>query len=148
MKKYLVVAFGGMLGSILRYEIKTNVVFDVHNTIPFDTLFINIMGSFLIGFILTTIGLRFLKQREVLKLGIITGFLGGFTTFSTFCKEVANIMLEGKYYYCFLYIIISIILGLAVTYFGVWLAKKVSTKDVNNKILVVGIRKFREGNDI
>jgi CrcB protein len=99
------VAIGGACGSLLRY-----IISFVHPFGPFSTLFVNIVGSFLLGFITAFLIER--KEKEWLKLLLGTGFCGGFTTMSTFCLELTILPVEQAAIYMFCSIILSLIFAL------------------------------------
>ena len=132
MRKYTFIALGGMLGAILRYLIKNIHINNYKGIIPINTLFINISGSFVLALILT-IAFEVFEFDADIRLGIATGFLGAYTTFSTLCKETVNLMRQGDYYSAISYIGFSTMLGLAAAYFGVILAREVVSKFVNYK---------------
>ena len=129
MRKYSLIAIGGMLGAILRYVIKNIHVYHYKEVIPINTLLINVSGSFLLALILT-IAFEIYEFDADLRLGIATGFLGAYTTFGGLCKETVNLMNQGYYYSAMSYIGFSTILGLAFAYFGVILAREVVSKFV------------------
>lgn len=131
MRKYVFIALGGMLGAVLRYTIK-NIHIDNYNVvIPINTLLINVSGSFLLALILT-ISFEIYEFDADIRLGIATGFLGAYTTFSTLCKETVNLMKQGHYYSSTAYIGLTIILGLTAIYFGVVLGREIVTKISRN----------------
>lgn len=132
MKKYTLIAIGGMLGAILRYFIKNIHISNYSEVIPISTLLINISGSFLLALILT-VCFEIYELDADLRLGIATGFLGAYTTFSTLCKETVNLMVKGEYYSAIGYIGITAILGFAAVYFGVVVAREVISKFVHHK---------------
>ena len=127
MRKYIFIAIGGMLGAILRYAIKNIHIYNYKEVIPINTLFINVSGTLVIALILT-ISFEIFEFDADIRLGIATGFLGAYTTFSTLCKETVNLMNQGNYYSAISYIGFSIMLGLAATYFGVVIAREVVAK--------------------
>ncbi|MCB2307962.1 fluoride efflux transporter CrcB [Clostridium estertheticum] len=124
MKKYTFIAIGGMLGAVLRYVIKSIHIYHYKEVIPINTLLINISGTFLLSLILT-IAFEIYEMNSDIRLGIATGFLGAFTTFSTLCKETVNLMKQGYYYSSISYIGFSAMFGLAAAYFGVIVAREV-----------------------
>lgn len=117
MKKYVMIAIGGFLGAILRMLIKNIQISDIIIKFPLQTLFINVIGSFLLAFVFAA-ALRRKKFDPDIKLGITTGFLGAFTTFSTLCKDTIKLIDGGSYDIAVLYLLLSIILGLTATYLG------------------------------
>lgn len=133
MRKYIFIGFGGFLGAILRFWIKSIPLQNYKELIPINTLFINVTGSFILALI-TTIALEVLKMNADIRLGICTGFLGAYTTFSTLCKEASLLVNKGYYFSSLSYITNSVVLGLAGAYFGVVVAREVVQKYVNNHI--------------
>ncbi|WP_228411300.1 fluoride efflux transporter CrcB [Kaistella carnis] len=111
---------GGGLGSVLRFLISnyTQKLWNV-NSFPMGTFVVNIIGCFLIG-VLTS---YFLKVDNYLKFLLITGFCGGFTTFSTFSAENFSLWQNGNYPVLLLYVLLSIIVGLIAVYLGLQVAK-------------------------
>ncbi len=117
MKDILLVGLGGFAGSIARYLVsKLNVTWQVL-AIPMGTLTVNVLGSLLIGFL---VGLsaksNFLSAD--LRLLLMVGFCGGFTTFSSFTNENLMLMQNGQFMTVILYTSISIILGFSAVYVG------------------------------
>lgn len=106
---------GGFLGTISRFIMSAWI--PVSNGFPVNTLLINLAGSFLIGWFLTVISISG-KVRLQFALIIGTGFIGSFTTFSTFSVETLNLMQRGEIYIGTIYIILSVVLGLAMVYLG------------------------------
>jgi CrcB protein len=88
---------------------------------PLGTLVINVTGSFLLGWFVTFVDRR--GDHEMLKLAIGTGFVGAYTTFSTYMFESNRLMERGAFYEASGYIIGSILLGLAAVYLGVRLGR-------------------------
>ncbi|MGK0464904.1 fluoride efflux transporter CrcB [Clostridium sp.] len=127
MRKYALIAMGGMLGAMLRYFIKNIHIYPYKEFIPINTLFINISGSFVLALTLT-VAFEIYEFDADLKLGLATGFLGAYTTFSTLCKQTVNLMNEGYYYSSISYIGFSAIFGFASAYLGVALARKIVLK--------------------
>jgi len=118
----LLVGVGGFIGSILRYGSGQVLqkIFDSNH--PFGTLFVNIVGSLLIGLF---IGMYEKGATLTMnwKLFLIVGFCGGFTTFSAFAFENFNFLQSQQFIISFLYISASLVLGLAAVYLGFWIAK-------------------------
>ncbi|MBU3189641.1 fluoride efflux transporter CrcB [Clostridium bowmanii] len=131
MRKYTFIAIGGMLGAILRYIIKNIHIVSYKGVIPINTLILNVSGAFLLTLILT-LTFKVFELDADMKLGITTGFLGAYTTFSTLCKEVVNLMEQGNYYSSISYVGFSIMMGLAAAYFGVVLGREVVAKYISN----------------
>jgi CrcB protein len=122
IKNLLIVGFGGASGSMLRYAVQK--VFNVHSAaaFPTGTLLVNIAGCFLIG-ILWSIVSRSLSWNEEMKLLLMTGFCGGFTTFSAFTLEGIGLLKESKTSLFIIYITASVVGGLLATFIGIRIAK-------------------------
>lgn len=124
MRKYIFLSCGCFTGAILRYLIEQVKIQSYHENVPINTLFINISGAFLMAFILT-IAFEVWEIDADIRLGITTGFLGAYTTFSTLCKESVALMRNGYYFSAISYITVTAILGLGVAYLGTILARKI-----------------------
>jgi fluoride exporter len=121
--KILSVAIGGAFGAVARYLINISPLANLFVKFPFPTFFINITGSFLIGFLLILLTDKF-AFGENLRLAIIVGFLGAFTTFSTFEMEIYELAREREFFIAFVYLFLSVLLGFVGVLSGVWLAKR------------------------
>lgn len=131
MRKYIFIGTGGFFGAILRLYIKSIPIYNYKELIPLNTLFINISGSFILALI-TTLALEVLQIDPDIRLGICTGFLGAYTTFSTMCKEAVTLMNNGNYFSFITYLTNSVFLGLAAVFLGVIVAREVILKLVNS----------------
>lgn len=120
MKAILAVFIGGGFGSVLRYLINKWVGSVYPTSFPLATFLINIIGCFLIGFLVMSIGKSFPLP---IKLLLITGFCGGFTTFSAFAFENLELMQNQQIGLAFFYIFSSVLLGIFFTWLGVVSAK-------------------------
>lgn len=122
MKNILLVGFGGGIGSIARFLFQKYLYAWYPHTFPFGTFLVNILGCFLIGLFY---GLA--EKGNVLnpewRLLLITGFCGGYTTFSTFAMENVILFKNGEFLYFGLYIAGSVILGIAATFCGMLVLK-------------------------
>jgi CrcB protein len=118
LRNILFVAFGGSIGSVFRYL--TTVLIPTKE-IPVATFSVNILGSFLIGFLMGVI----LKQAntQTWQLLLVTGFCGGFTTFSAFSWDIIVMFQQQRYIIALIYIITTILLGLVFTFLGFWISK-------------------------
>jgi fluoride exporter len=119
--KYFIVSLGSAIGGGLRYWLSSFVYKFLPLTFPFGTLLVNILGSFLLGFIIFYLDARELLSNNF-KLFLTIGFCGGFTTFSTFSLETFNLIKESQFLFAGLNIIVSFIFSIA----GVYLAYLVS----------------------
>ncbi len=120
MKNVLYIFIGGGFGSVLRFLMSnyTQKLWNI-NTFPMGTFAVNIIGCFLMG-ILTAF---FIKIDHNLKFLLITGFCGGFTTFSTFSAENISLWQNGEYFILILYVVLSVILGMGAVYLGLNVAR-------------------------
>lgn len=111
MKQLLLVGFGGFIGSVLRFLIsKLNHSWHFLS-LPMGTLAVNIIGSLIIG-LLIGISVKGNLISSDLKLFLMVGLCGGFTTFSTFSAENMLLLQNGQIMTALLYMILSIVLGL------------------------------------
>lgn len=117
MRQLLLVGFGGFLGSVARYLVsKLNLTWHYHD-IPMGTLTVNIVGSILIGFFLGIFINSDLLNTN-LKLFIVVGFCGGFTTFSSFTNENFILLQNGQFLTSIVYVLGSVLLGILAVYIG------------------------------
>jgi len=117
LKKYWFIALGGVLGAISRYYIKNIHILPNRGSLPINTFIINITGSFILALLLTAAS-EILNFDENIKLGIGTGFLGAFTTFSSMCKDAALLIHSGNFITAFSYLFLSAIIGIFTSYLG------------------------------
>ena len=122
LRQILLVALGGALGSALRYLTALLLARHYTGSIPLATLVVNLVGCFLIGLL---IGLC--SDMAHLRLLFITGFCGGFTTFSTFTAESYSMFREGAYGLALLYIAGSVLIGLLALWLGICLSRLVAS---------------------
>lgn len=123
LTKIFAIGIGGALGAISRYLLNISPLSNVFEKFPFPTFFINILGSFLIGFFLILLTDKF-TINENLRFAIMVGFLGAFTTFSTFELEIWGLIKENLYLTALLYLFLSVLVGFIGILAGVWLAKR------------------------
>ena len=118
----LQVAIGGDAGASFRYlvTISSTNVFGV--SFPFGTLIVNVVGSFLMGMIITYFLHDNVLEKKFAPL-LVTGFLGGFTTFSAFSNDTWQLYSQGKIEGAIIYIILSILLSLVALLAGIFIVK-------------------------
>lgn len=116
MKIILLVGLGGFVGSILRLLVSDFIQTKSLGSFPYGTLSVNVMGCFLIGLIFAAVD----KSNISLELRYLlaSGLVGGFTTFSAFSYETFLLMRNGQIGTATLYVLLSIMLGLAATLVG------------------------------
>ncbi len=117
IKNILLIGLGGSIGSIARF-----LVSRLNNrvewlSIPIGTLVVNVIGSFLIGFLIGISEKSPILTVE-LRMFLMVGLCGGFTTFSSFTGENLMLMRNGQFLPLFLYTGLSILLGFTAVYFG------------------------------
>jgi fluoride exporter len=122
MWTYGAIAFFGVLGCWARFA-QTNLVQTVYGRdFPYATMSINVMGSFIMGFLFVET-LERLTLSPPLRTGILTGFLGGYTTFSTFEMESVLLAEGGELVKAALYMMLSVGLGFAAAFGGAYIAR-------------------------
>lgn len=120
----VLVGAGGALGAVSRYLLGL-LPLKSESGFPLMTLFINLLGSFCIGFIVTMAGEQtHLRPRTLLFLKV--GFCGGFTTFSTFSQETLGLLQTGKTAVAAAYIAASLLLCTAAVFAGQWVAQSLA----------------------
>lgn len=118
MLKYVMVGIGGCLGSILRFWVGSYVGGRIGTRFPYGTMIINITGSFLIGFVLALLTARTHWSPNWRYL-IPIGFIGAYTTFSTFEYETFRVIQDGELFIAFLNVALSVVVGFVAVWLGV-----------------------------
>ncbi len=122
MRDFLLIGAGAFLGANLRYWVASAFSTWLGVAFPYGTLFINISGSFLLGFVLTFIGNRLVADPG-LRLLMGTGFLGGYTTFSTFSYDTVVLLERGDFLPALTNSAASLLGSLVAAYLGISLAR-------------------------
>jgi len=122
--KILSVAVGGAFGAVARHLVNASPLAKAFADFPLPTLVINVSGSFFIGFLLILLTDRF-AVSESLRLALIVGFLGAFTTFSTYEMEIFGLAKEKLFGTAVLYMAISVVAGFVAVAAGVAAAKRI-----------------------
>lgn len=117
MGTVLAIAVGGAAGSVLRFLLSKYIQKIAGLDFPVGTLFVNLVGSFLIGIAFSYL-VEKLAIHPLMRALLITGFLGGFTTFSTFSYESYSLLAEGEYLKFFLYVFLTNGIGILGTFLG------------------------------
>jgi CrcB protein len=121
---YIAIAIGGVLGCWARYSM-TNLMQAIYGRdFPYATLSINILACFMMGFLFVET-LERLTISPVLRIGILTGFIGGFSTFSTFAMETLLLAEQGEASKSLLYVALSLLLGMLATFGGAFIARTI-----------------------
>ena len=122
MQNILLVAFGGALGSVARYLVNVWSVRLAGVNFPWGTLTVNLVGSFMIGLFAEMIARKFDASAEM-RIFLITGVLGGFTTFSAFSLDAVSLITRGDSVLGAVYIAASIGLSIAAVFAGLALGR-------------------------
>ncbi|MEW6127716.1 MAG: fluoride efflux transporter CrcB [Acidobacteriota bacterium] len=123
MNKTLAVLLGGAFGTGCRYFLSTFVYSLIEKPVfPYANLIINVSGSFIIGLLAELFEARVLISPTI-RVAILTGVLGGYTTFSSFAFETYTLMRDGEQWFAILNAVGSLLLGLAAVWAGVRIAQ-------------------------
>lgn len=121
VKQMLLVFLGGGMGCTLRYLI-SKIGFLQKESFPFATLTVNLIGCLLIGLLMGW-SLKNQPLQNNLVLFLVTGFCGGFTTFSAFSLENLALLKAGHVFLFLTYVFISVFIGLLLTFLGFYITK-------------------------
>lgn len=124
MQKYLLVALGGALGSVARFWVGGTVASRLGTRFPYGTFVINITACLIIGFSLEYLGER-LELTPAWRYLIPIGFVGAYSTFSTFEWEIFSNLQLGAVLLAGLYLCLSVVLGLVAVWCGVLVARAI-----------------------
>ena len=120
------VLIGGGIGSICRY-VATTLIGSIGGIVfPFGTLFVNLLGSFLMGFLMFFFLDEHFTLPETLRLFLAVGFLGGFTTFSSFSMESILLLRGDSFFYAFANMAGNLLLGLLAVWLGIQAAGRLA----------------------
>ena len=124
VKHALLVALGGALGALARYGLATVALKRFGPTFPYGTLFINVTGCALIGFFLAAVGGRWSGIHAGWSYLVPIGFVGAYTTFSTYEYEMARLFEAGAWTRLAAYFVLSNAVGFAAVVGGIWLGRR------------------------
>jgi CrcB protein len=118
LKTLLFIACGGAIGSLFRYGSSLGIYALVGKDFPYGTLFVNVLGSFLMG-LLSILMVERLNIGPEWRAMVLVGLLGSFTTFSTFSIETLNLFEQGDMFKALANIVFSIIVCISAVWLGV-----------------------------
>lgn len=124
MKQLMFVAFGGALGALARYWLGGFVASRITGHFPLGTFLINLIGCFLIGVLYVLIVERMVLHPDWRSV-LVVGFLGAFTTFSTFSLETVNLLIHGQLSTAALYMSGSVVVCILATWAAIQLARMI-----------------------
>jgi CrcB protein len=132
LQKYLLIAFGGALGSVARYWVGSTIAGRAGIKFPYGTLVVNITACLVIGFTLTYMGKR-ADMNPAWRFLVPIGFIGAYSTFSTYEWETLSTLRSGAFALAAIYAGGSLILGLAATWCGAALAEALWSDPVGKR---------------
>lgn len=122
-KWIITVAVGGSFGAVSRFLL-SNLLNPIWSYLPLGTLVVNLIGCFFMG-VLINLSLAFTSLPRILMVGLFSGFLGSFTTFSAFSGEVIELITQKAYSNAFFQILLNVLGSLLSTFLGLIISKKV-----------------------
>jgi len=124
MINFLTIGIGGFLGAIARYGVAVWIGRQWGRSFPLGTFVVNVSGSFLIGLLMSLFTERFMVNPQW-RLLFVVGFLGAFTTFSTFEYETGALLKDGEWLIAMLNITLSVVVGFMALKLGEVIAKSI-----------------------
>ena len=124
LAQLLVVMAGGAFGALARFLLSTKVTEKFGSVFPYGTLSVNVIGSFLMGLLAILLYER-IALDPLLKLGVFVGFLGAFTTFSTFSMDTLNLFEQGHHVRAILNMLCSVAFSVIAVWLGVVIGKAI-----------------------
>jgi len=117
------IALGGAVGAVMRYTVSNGIHALLGRGFPYGTLTVNVLGSLVMGFLYIFLIER-LSNNLALRASLMIGFLGAFTTFSTFSIETFNLLENGEAFKALINILISVVLCLLAAWAGVIIGRE------------------------
>jgi len=122
MKQVMAIAAGGALGAVMRWYVAGFIQRLSGSAFPWGTLAVNVVGSFLLGFLFVWM-LERVTVGELARLAVTVGFLGAFTTFSTFSLETARMLQEGAFSMALGNVLAQVLVCVTLAWLGMQLAR-------------------------
>lgn len=122
MQMIFAIGLGGAIGAIARHFMAYRVSQFFGSGFPFGTLSVNILGSFIMGLVVTILATKFELSQEW-KGFLVVGLLGGFTTFSAFSLEVSMLIEKNSIGLAAIYSLSSVLFAVGALFFGIWAGK-------------------------
>lgn len=129
MSQLIAIALGGSIGAVLRFLVANGIYAALGRSFPHGTLFVNVTGSLFMGFLTELLIQRFAVAVEY-RAAILIGFLGAFTTFSTFALETLYLFEAGNLLKAFLNIFLSVLLCLSACWIGLMLGRSAFSENI------------------
>lgn len=124
MERYLIIMAGGAIGTLARFVAASAIMARINSRFPFGTFFVNISGCLLMGALMTILAER--SAHPNWRLGLVVGFLGGYTTFSSFEYETYLSTRTGLPFIALLNVTASVVAGYVAVWLGAALASRQS----------------------
>ena len=125
MNAILAIALGGACGAVARYGVNMGAFKVLGSGFPYATLTVNVVGSFIMGLVVASFA-QYWQPSEAVKLFLVTGFLGAFTTFSAFSLDAITLYERGAHMQSAAYILSSVILSIGALFLALWFVRSVS----------------------
>lgn len=122
MLNFILVGAGGAIGSMLRHGVGLLLLRLMGGSFPWGTMTVNLLGSFLIGIIVGVLAFTTQWSQDI-RLFLVVGILGGFTTFSAFSLDAISLIEKGHIAPACLYIVGTVCFSLLATFAGLWLMR-------------------------
>ncbi len=121
-----IVALGGALGAVARYGVNVGTVHFIGHGFPWATLIVNIVGSFLMGLMIAKFSQMNAVSQE-LRMFCMTGFLGAFTTFSTFSLDFVTMWERGEMVHALGYMLVSVVVSILALFLALWIMRGIAS---------------------